>query len=118
MALVSGNRSAQDRLWRHQPGSRAVGSGLENGTARGQRTEGRASQGRGEDSPSRGWEEEGDGDEFDYGKGSGRVAGDHRGSDEPGQMDGALPGAPRREPVAVRASQQDDAAHRVSPPAR
>src|SRR6266571_2818862 len=42
MALVSGNRSAQGRLWWHQPGSRAVGSGLENGAARGQRAEARA----------------------------------------------------------------------------
>src|SRR6266516_2605961 len=42
MALVSGKRSAQDRLWWHQPGSRAVGSGLENGAARGQRAEARA----------------------------------------------------------------------------
>src|SRR5258707_15115993 len=115
MALVSGNRSAQDRLWRHQPGSRAVGSGLENGTARGQRTEGRASKGRGEDSPSRGWEEEGDGDGFDFAKGSGRVAGAQRGSDEPGQMDDALPGAPGQGALAAGASHQEDGSGRVAP---
>lgn len=41
MALVSGNRIAQDWLWWHQSGSGALGSGLEDGAARSQRAHGR-----------------------------------------------------------------------------
>src|SRR6266699_814126 len=94
VALISGNRSAQARLWRHQPGSCAVGSGLENGTARGQRAQGRAVESAGKDPPSRRRDEEGDRDGSDLATGPGGVAGAQRGSDEPGQMDDALVGTP------------------------
>src|SRR5258708_31781287 len=74
MALVPGNRSAQEWLWRHQPGSQTVGSGLENGAARDQRAQGRANQSAREDPPSRRWEEEGDADGSELAQGPGRPA--------------------------------------------
>src|SRR5258707_8433080 len=114
MALVSGNRSAQDRLWRHQSGSRAVGSGLENGSARGQRAQGRASEGRREDSPSRRWEEEGHAEGSDLATGFGRVTGAQRGSDEPGQMDDTLAGAPGQGACSAGTSYQEDGPGRLA----
>ncbi len=49
-------------------------SGLENGAARGKRTERRPAQSAGEDSPSRRWEKEGDGDRPNAVSGPGGVA--------------------------------------------
>src|SRR5216684_5135162 len=118
MALVSGNRSAQDRLWWYQSGSSARGSGLEDGPARGQRAHGRTSQSAREDPPSRGWEEEGRGDGSELATGSGGVVGAQRGSDEPDQMDVAFPDAAGQGTLWARTSYQEDGAGRRAAQAR
>src|SRR5712692_6858603 len=118
MALVSGNRSAQDRLWWHQSSSGTLGSGLEDGAARGQRTHGRASQSGREDPQSRGWEEEGSRDGCDLATGSGGVVGAQRGSDEPDQMDVAFPDAAGQGTLWARTSYQEDGAGRRAAQAR
>src|SRR5258708_35151234 len=114
MALVPGNRSAQEWLWRHQPGSQTVGSGLENGAARDQRAQGRANQSAREDPPSRRWEEEGDADGSELAQGPGRPALSQRGSDEPGQMDDALIDAPGQGALPAGTSHQEDGAGRLA----
>src|SRR5271169_2673119 len=115
MALVSGNRSAQDRLWWHQSGSGALGSGLEDGSARGQRAHGRTNESAREDPPSRRWEEEGSGDGSDLATGSGGVVGAQRGSDEPDQMDDAFADAPGQGALSAGTSHQEDSTGRRTP---
>src|SRR5216684_3411656 len=113
MALVSGNRSAQDRLWWYQSGSSARGSGLEDGPARGQRTHGRTSQSAREDPPSRGWEEEGSGDGSELARGSGGIVRAQRGSDEPDQMDDAFTDAAGQGALSAGTSHQENGAGRL-----
>src|SRR6266852_3300860 len=113
MARVSGNRSAQDRLWWHQSGSGALGSGLEDGAARGQRAHGRTSQSAREDSPSRGWEEEGSGDGCELASRPGGVVGAQRGSDEPDQMDGAFANPPGQGALPAGTWHQEESAGRL-----
>src|SRR5207247_3287891 len=108
MALVSGDISAQDRLRWHQSGSSALWSGLENGAARGQRADRRASQGGRKDPQSRRREEEGSGDGCELARGSGGVVGAQRGSDEPDQMDIAFPDASGQGAFPAGASHQED----------
>src|SRR5258708_30536531 len=110
MALVSGNRSAQDRLWWYQSGSSARGSGLEDGPARGQRTHGRTSQSAREDPPSRGWEEEGSGDGSELARGSGGIVRAQRGSDEPDQIDDAFTDAAGHGALSAGTSHQKNGA--------
>src|SRR2546426_698695 len=114
MALVSGNRSVQDWLWRHKPSSQTVGSGLENRAARGQRAQGGASESARQDPPSRGREEEGDKDGSDLATGLGGVALSQGGSDEPYQMDGALVDPPGQGALPAGASHQEDGAGRLA----
>src|SRR6266436_7988171 len=118
MALVSGDRSAQDRFRWHQSGSSALGSGLENGAARSQRADGRASQGGRKDPQSRRREEEGSGDGCELATGSGGVVGAQRGSDEPDQMDVAFPDAAGQGTLWARTSYQEDGAGRRAAQAR
>src|SRR5713226_2553252 len=112
MALVPGNRSAQDRLWRHQSSSQTVGSGLEDGATRGQRAQGRASQSARKDTPGRGREEEDEGDGSDLTTGSGGVALSQRGSDVLDQMDDALVSIPGQSARPAGTSHQEDGAGR------
>src|SRR5947209_19272654 len=108
MALVSGNRSAQDRRWWHPSGSGALGSGLEDGAAWGQRAHGRTNESAREDSPSRRWEEEGRGDGCELATGSGGVVGAQGGSDEPAQMDDAFTDALGQGALGAGPSHQED----------
>src|SRR6266481_4208975 len=114
MALVSGDRSAQDRFRWHQSGSSALGSGLENGAARSQRADGRASQSGRKDPQSRRREEEGSGDGCELATGSGGVVGAQGGSDEPDQMDVAFPDATGQGALPAGASHQEDGPGRLT----
>src|SRR6266568_2634936 len=112
MALLSGDRSTQERLWRHQPGSQRVGSGLENGAARSQRAHGRARQSARKDPASGWWEEKGDGDGSDLTSRPGEVALSQRGSDEPDQMDLTFVDTPGQGTFPAGTSHQEDGAGR------
>src|SRR5258708_30791283 len=114
MALVSGDRSAKDRRWRHQPGSQTVGSGLETGTERSQRAQGGARQSAREDPASWGREEKGDGDGSDLTSRPGGVALSQRGSDEPDQMDDAFVDPPGQGTLPAGTSHQEDGAGRLA----
>src|SRR5712691_1394861 len=114
MALVSGNRSAQDGLWWHQSGCGALGSGLQDGSARGQRAYGRASQSGGKGPQSRRREEEGSGDGCELATGSGGVALSQRGCDEPDQMDVACTDATGQGTFSAGTSHQEDGTGRLA----
>src|SRR5258707_651804 len=118
MALVSGDRSAQDRRWRHQPGSQRVGSGLENGAARSQRAHGGASQSAREDPASWGREEKGEGDGPDLTSRPGGGALSQGGSDEPDQMDDAFVDPVGQGTRGAGTSHQEDGAGRLAARAR
>src|SRR5260370_31767027 len=112
MALLSGDRSTQERLWRHQPGSQRVGSGLENGAAMSQRAHGRARQSARKDPASGGWEEKGDGDGCDLTSRPGGVALSQRGSNEPDQMDITFVDTPAQATFPAGPSPQESDASR------
>src|SRR5947209_18368226 len=112
MALVSGNRSAQDWCWWHQPGSGALGSRLENGAAGGQRAHGRTSQSARAGPPGGRWKEEGDGEGSELATGPGGVALSQRGSDELDQMDDALVVPSGQGALPARPHDQEDSTGR------